>query len=235
VAAADALREAIKTRVYAPGGRIPPEKELMGLLGVSRTTLRESLRALEEQGLIYRQHGVGTFVSENLIVNDLSQNFGITEMITRAGYTPGSVEVATCIEEASPEIAQALKLRQGGEVYVVDRVRTANGESVVHSIDILPLDIVGRHTIAPDDIAEASIYDYLANQLSQAIVKGEATLRPVRAAGETARKLNVAEGGLLLLITQTDFDAGHTPVLHSIEYHLPDKLVFAVQRRGPYR
>jgi GntR family transcriptional repressor for pyruvate dehydrogenase complex len=46
------------------GERLPPERELVGLLGVSRTVVREALNLLEARGLISIEHGRGAVVSE---------------------------------------------------------------------------------------------------------------------------------------------------------------------------
>jgi GntR family transcriptional regulator, transcriptional repressor for pyruvate dehydrogenase complex len=47
-----------------PGSKLPPERELITLLGVSRTSLREAIRTLEVRGLLRVVPGRGTFVSE---------------------------------------------------------------------------------------------------------------------------------------------------------------------------
>jgi GntR family transcriptional repressor for pyruvate dehydrogenase complex len=47
----------------SPGERLPPERELVGLLGVSRTVVREALNLLEARGLISIEHGRGAVVS----------------------------------------------------------------------------------------------------------------------------------------------------------------------------
>ena len=46
-----------------PGERLPPERELVGRLGVSRTVVREALNLLEARGLISIEHGRGAVVS----------------------------------------------------------------------------------------------------------------------------------------------------------------------------
>lgn len=58
------LRDFIEDGAYRPGDRLPPERELMSDLGMSRTTLRKALDALEREGSIWRHVGKGTFISE---------------------------------------------------------------------------------------------------------------------------------------------------------------------------
>src|SRR5688572_22448027 len=89
-AAYQELREAILTGAYEPGAQLPTEADLGEMLGVSRTVIREALRTLEEDGLINRRHGVGTFVRNRLLQKNLNFNFGVTEMIKTAGLTPGT-------------------------------------------------------------------------------------------------------------------------------------------------
>lgn len=48
---------------YRPGDRLPPERELIGSLSMSRTTLRKALDTLEREGAIWRHVGKGTFVA----------------------------------------------------------------------------------------------------------------------------------------------------------------------------
>jgi DNA-binding FadR family transcriptional regulator len=59
------LLTVIKLGVVAPGDRFPPERELAVLLGVSRITLREAIRALQQAGYVESRRGRfgGTFVT----------------------------------------------------------------------------------------------------------------------------------------------------------------------------
>ena len=47
-----------------PGDQLPPERDLAGQFGVSRTAIREAMKVLREKGLIESQHGRGTFVTD---------------------------------------------------------------------------------------------------------------------------------------------------------------------------
>jgi DNA-binding FadR family transcriptional regulator len=56
------LEEAILSRQYLPGDRLPSEREIMGQLKVGRGTVREAYRSLQQKGLIEIRHGGGAFV-----------------------------------------------------------------------------------------------------------------------------------------------------------------------------
>jgi GntR family transcriptional regulator, transcriptional repressor for pyruvate dehydrogenase complex len=59
---AEQLRERILAGAFQPGQRLPGERELAESFGVNRTTVREALRALEQQRLLEIHHGDGAMV-----------------------------------------------------------------------------------------------------------------------------------------------------------------------------
>jgi GntR family transcriptional regulator len=233
-ATSEALHRAILDGTFASGSQLPPELELIRMLGVSRTTLREALKRLEEQGLIVRRRGLGTYVREKSIVKDLNTNFGISEMITAAGMKPGTRATAVRQEKATTEAATALAIAEGAPVVVVERVRTADRRPVVLSLDILPAELLGDRALNSTHLQSQSLYKYFSDELQIRVLRGVARLSPVAATAEMADKLDVRRGTPLLRIAQTDYDAADRPVLHSIEYHLPDAFVFVINRRGPH-
>jgi len=58
------LREMIQSGELAAGDRLPPERDLAKLLGVSRPTLRAGIRSLATVGILQSKQGAGTFVAE---------------------------------------------------------------------------------------------------------------------------------------------------------------------------
>jgi GntR family transcriptional regulator len=233
-ATSEALQRAILDGTFAPGSQLPPELDLIRMLGVSRTTLREALQRLEEQGLIIRRRGRGTYVREKSIVKDLNTNFGISEMITAAGMKPGTQATAVRQEQPTAEMAAALAIAEEVPVVVVERVRTADKRPVVLSLDILPAELLGDRALNSIRLENQSLYQYFSDELQIRVARGVARLSPVAASADMAAKLNVRRGTPLLRIAQTDYDAADRPVLHSIEYHLPDAFVFVINRKGPH-
>lgn len=72
--------------------KLPSEFDLAKQLGVSRATLREALRILEEDNVITRRHGVGTFVNTKpVFTSGIEQLNSVTNMIIHAGMKPGTI------------------------------------------------------------------------------------------------------------------------------------------------
>ena len=59
----DTLRQLLDSWAQTADGRVPPERELSERLGVGRRVLRRALASLEDEGLLTRHQGRGTFVN----------------------------------------------------------------------------------------------------------------------------------------------------------------------------
>ncbi|MCI0519581.1 MAG: GntR family transcriptional regulator, partial [Chloroflexi bacterium] len=228
-----AIQDAIIQGKFPPGEQLPPEMELLQMLGVSRTTLREALRILEEQRFIRKRRGLGTFVLGRAIIKDMSQNFGITEMISQAGYAPGTRDFTVYVEAASKSVAEKMGVDLSSPLVVVDRVRTANGAPVVWTRDIMPQENLAGWMPSFAELDHMSLYEWLERYANIRIFSGLASFSPVQATKEIADKLDTPRNSLLLLIEQVDHDHDNRPVLYSLEYHLMEKFNFIIQRKGP--
>lgn len=233
--ALEELRGAILGGTFRPGSRIPTEAELCEMLGVSRTVVREALRVLEDDGLVTRRHGVGTFVREHPILKNLNFNYGTTDMIRSGGMEPGNGHLAIWSDKADPEIAKQLRVEPGTAVVTIERVRTADGRPVVYSLDTLPEALLKRAELDPEIFRTQSLYVILQTVLDQVIEYGVARLLPMNAPDHVAQHLQLPPNALTMYIVQTDYSPDDQPIVYSREYHLPDAFDFIVWRRGPTR
>lgn len=216
---------------YATGQQLPSEAELAGQLEVSRVTLREALQALEEDGIVERRQGVGTFVKADtpLLTSRLDLNYGVGDVVRQNGMEPGAREVRIETVVADALVAEKLALAEGERVLRFERVRTANGKAVVFSTDFIPVRLVPNST--GFDPVRGSLYGFLENDCAVAITFGVARLAPVKAGASIARKLDVHPNSLLLLVEQVDYAGSDAPVVYSREYHLKQAFQFTVLRR----
>lgn len=229
------LRQAILGGTFRPGSRLPTEAELCEILGVSRTVVREALRVLEDDGLVARRHGVGTFVRNHSILKNLNVNFGITDMIESAGLKAGTSHLALQKEAADQEKAEQLRVPVGTPLVTIERVRTADGRPVVFSLDTVSEALIQRAGFDPQLLLSESIYNLLQTSLGQVIDYGIARLMPVASPRHVAERLQLPPDALALYIVQTDYSSSDEPLVYSCEYHLPDAFDFVVWRRGPTR
>ena len=115
---ADQIRKELSQRRLRPGDRLPPERALAGQFGVSRNTLREALRSLENSGLLRLQKGAsgGAFVCESTggaVVTGLRDMFHLgaiqPEHLTEARVLIESITVRAACERATADDIEALK------------------------------------------------------------------------------------------------------------------------------
>jgi GntR family transcriptional regulator len=232
----DELERRIEDGRLPNGSQLPSEPELAAELSVSRATVREALQALASDGVVRRRRGAGTFVSTRpRMANSLDLNFGVTEAIRAAGMRPGTRDTAWRVEPATADDAAKLSVSAGTNLLIIDRVRTADGQPVVVSRDILVRDLVGAADDVADRLQHESIYELIRAELGVGIDHGVANLRPISADSGLAERLGVPRGELLVYIWQVDYTSNGTPVLLSHEYHLADAFDFSVIRRGPER
>ncbi len=228
---ASGLRRRVVAGDLAPGERLPSEPELAKTLGVSRSSLRAAIALLEEDGLVQRLHGSGTYVTHRPVMrNDLSRNFGVSSMIAAMGLEPGTVDEHCALEPAPAPVAEALDIAPGSVVTALHRVRTADERRVVYSTDWCRPEVLSPERIA--ELGGGSVYDALA-ALGLAVHHGVATISPEMAGGRVAERLDVPRGALLLTLFQVDSTADGRVVLVSEEHHLADAFEVTVYRRGP--
>ncbi len=228
---ADRLRERLLSGELNAGARLPSEPTLARSLGVSRSSLRAAIALLEADGLLRRQHGSGTYVTDYpQLRDDLSRNFAVSEMIAATGLQPGTIDARTSMEPAPPEVAAAFDVPPGTLLSVLRRVRTASRRRVVDSADWCLEEVLDPSELSA--LHDGSIYASLAAQ-GLAIHHGVAKISPTVADSETARHLEVPVGSLLLTVFQVDSTVLGEVVLVSLEHYLADVFQFSVYRRGP--
>jgi len=95
------IEDSIHRGTLRPGNQLPPERELAQQFGVSRTAVREAVKALHEKGLVEAYPGRGTFITDE---SPYSIRNSLDRMI-KVGQPEGSSYLAEVREILEPEIA----------------------------------------------------------------------------------------------------------------------------------
>lgn len=105
------VEESIHKGALKPGNQLPPERELAHQFGVSRTAVREAVKALREKGLVEAYPGRGTFVTDGTS-HAIRQSL---DRMIRIGQPEGSTYLAEVREILEPEIAALAATRAEAE------------------------------------------------------------------------------------------------------------------------
>jgi GntR family transcriptional regulator len=225
----DRIKDQTANGEWPPGTRLPSEFELAKMFGVSRATLREALRVLEEEGVVVRRHGIGTFIADRPIVRaGIEQLFSVTEWIERANRKPGTVGLTTDQRMGMEEDLRRFGLREPEPFWYITRIRTADGDPVVYCEDRIPCSVL------PNGFQEfsGSIFRDL-EAAGRPIAYAETVIKPIAHHDVVFPALGVREGDALLLLEQMHFDSNDCPVLLSANYFRTDTFHFHVLRRRP--
>jgi GntR family transcriptional regulator len=219
------------TEQLEPGDQLPSENELAARLGVSRATLREALRILEEEGAIVRRQGVGTFVTAGEhLESGLERLESVLALAARQGLETRVRDLAIDVVEAERTLAEALQVERASPLTRVCRTVLVAGRPVAYLEDFVP-----ARWLKPADVDEASfegsVLDFLNRHCELHIQEALADITAVRAGRAMARRLDVHPGAALILLKETLFDVEGTPVGFSRNYFVPDRFRFHVVRR----
>jgi GntR family transcriptional repressor for pyruvate dehydrogenase complex len=101
-AVSNQITKLIKHGEWKPGDRIPGEIELSKTFGIGRSSMRESLKALELTGLLVSKPGIGTFVADDALRN--IKNLGLFLLIENESSLEDLMETRLWIE---PQLVQS--------------------------------------------------------------------------------------------------------------------------------
>ncbi|WP_409305483.1 GntR family transcriptional regulator [Peribacillus sp. SCS-155] len=224
----DRLKQDIEDGIYKEREKLPSEFDLAKHLGVSRATLREALRILEEEHVIVRRHGVGTFVnSKPMFTSGIEQLNSVTNMIEQAGLKPGTIFLSSSTQKPTEEDIRRFNRSFEEGIVLLERVRTANGKPVVYCVDKIP------ESILPDAISHSdeSIFDILEKEANRHIAYAVAEIIPLGYDEKVSPVLECEPESGLLVLKQMHFDEKDEPVLYSVNYFKADAFSFHVFRK----
>lgn len=208
---AEIIRDTIERGVLTDNQALPPERELAERYEVSRDTVRKAVRYMEERGIIYSDHGRGTFVSPAIVrgttrfIDSFSQDTG------NRGGVPGQRITAIETVGASMAIATLLNIEPGAPLVRVRRVRL---------IDDAPVGLHDAHLVLPrgakltrTQIERAgSLYRLLTAEFGFDPAEAVENLCAGAADADDAQWLDIAPGDPLLVCERITLSERRQPI-----------------------
>jgi GntR family transcriptional regulator len=226
------LLDLIEQGTYEPGEQLPSEKELSVQLGIARSTLREALLNLEQEGIVIRRHGVGTFVAPGYahrLESGLERLESILEMAARQGLRVRIEGLEVRQVAADANMGDRLQVPPGTELTSVRRAIIVDETPIAYMADFVLSSILSPNDV--DDAFNGSVLDLLRQKQLAEIAQVVAHIVAVTADRTLSERLMVKRGQALLLLEETVFTGGGEIVEFSRNYFVPDYFQFRVMRR----
>ncbi|HVN53639.1 MAG TPA: GntR family transcriptional regulator [Anaerolineaceae bacterium] len=221
----NSLHEDISKKILQPGQKLPSEDELAVRFGVSRMTVRQGISDLIDEGLLYRRHGVGTFVAHPHIERDHSRLESFIESARDDGIDLDICVLIADILPAKLKVARSLSLEEGD---LVVRVKTLR---LVDDVPITLHDAYVPYRLFPQLLQEDleaqhlwAIFESYGFRVKRAIQHLEAR----EADEEISGILKMDEGAPILYKERTVYLDDGTPVEFTYCYNRGDRYSLTV-------
>ena len=220
----------IKNGTLEEGERIPSENEIIRKYGVSNTTARKVLQAVETSGWALRVKGKGTFVRKAKVIRAATKILSFTENMRQAGYTPSTRVLFQKITEGNhSQIINSRKFRLQGPLLQLRRLRLANGVPMMLEERFISL------TLCPsikDMALNGSLYEVYEQECGLHLTEVDQMLGAVIIKPDVSRHLELPENTPGMLVEGVTFCGRDTVLELERSVYRGDKYTFAVRAQG---
>lgn len=204
--------------------QIPSERELSNQFQVSRVTIRQSMINLSNEGLVRRVQGQGTFVSIPKIEMLQGELISITTLMQKQGRIPETILTKLIKEPLNASDAEKLGLSIGDEVYVIQRIRRADGINIVLENTKLP------YRKLPDidkyDLVNSSVFSLMADIYHFGELSVYQTIEAEIANEEVSHLLNIVENSPVVCVHRVLRDQFNEVVEFAQDYYPANRIKF---------
>ncbi len=225
----ETLRGEITGGALKRGERLPPEHELAGKFGVSRMTIRESIEDLVDEGLLYRRHGVGTFVAFPHLQRDHTRLTSFFDKAEDEGIEVRAKLLNLEIVAAKARVAEALDIAVGSRVIRVETLRYANNVPITVHDAHMPHELFA--SIASENLEVQHLWT-LFEKCGYRVKRAVQRLEAREADKRVAQLMKIKQGAPILFKERTVYAEDGTPVEFTYCYNRGDiySLTVALER-----
>ena len=224
---ASQLRDRIEAGELTTGALLPSERELAVDFGVSRMTARHALMVLEHEGYVQRETPRGTFVASPRLLMRIGS---FSDEVVRSGATPGDRLLWAERQQATRGVADALDLRKGTAVNVVQRLRTADDTPVAIETTYFPARLTPGLLDQP---LVGSLWAIVRRRHGIAAARATASLEVITLDEGSAKLLSARNAASAVLVTRRTYDGAGRPFEYARDIYRADRVEFQVAAEIP--
>jgi len=128
---AENIEEQINNDIYEKGEKIPSERELCEIYGVSRMTVRLAIDELVKKGKLEKVQGKGIYVLSKSIVQNLNKVYSYSKEMNKQGKISSTKMIKRKIVKADEKLAKKLRVPIGENLLYIERLRLAENVPIM--------------------------------------------------------------------------------------------------------
>ncbi len=200
--------------------RFYTDQELQRIFGVSRATVRQALTELEDEGLVRRRRGFGTFVNRNKIEESFAARSDFASQWAQSGRSLHVANLKIVRTPCPMHFAKALGVAARTEVLSTERLRLSGEVRVAWDLRFIPIGIAGD--IPLKEFENISLLEVLRPNVT--IERGDTQIEAALAGEEYSERLNIDPAAPVLIREMVYFAVGGEPVFAGVSVYRADQV-----------
>ena len=200
---------------FPPGAQLPGERRLAQETGVSRSSLRNALALLKNEGRLDSSAQRGWYVRQTGGTGVVSEPPGVLRSFTDIARARGLRATGAVIDQrvrrADFDEAAKLRIAPAAEVVQLVRVRALDGLPVCVETSVLPC--ARAHGLAGADMADRSLFTALEELSGTRVARSHYAAQACGATARQAELLDIGPGEPVLVCEEITVDQHDAPVL----------------------
>lgn len=195
--------------------KLPTEREISESFAVSRITVRQALKILEDQDLIEREQGKGTFLKPHKLKESGTKLHTLSRVAENGSHAARAKLVSSSLELASEQEKELLGLADDTYIVVIKRVHYADEVPVCFEISRFTQDFT---FLLGKNFAEESIQTFLEREKSLSFAAPQRTIEIVYPGKEITYFMDLEPNRPLILMTGITTDSSGSVSFLTQEY-----------------
>lgn len=219
------LREAIKSEEYQKGIKLPNEVDLSKQLGISRSTLRQSINKLVYEGLLVRKKGVGTFANRTSISSKAQNWLSFSQEMKALGIETKNYELHLSWIKPNEELCLFFDIKEDVRILKLERLRGKAEYPFVHFISYFN----PRIGLTGDEDFSRPLYEILEQDYNSIAKLSKEEISAISADVVLAEKLEIKTGDPILKRKRFVFDPGNRPLEWNVGFYRADSFTYTLE------
>ena len=221
------LLSKIEEGVWHENDMIPTEEQFCNEYGVSKITIREAIKILVQDGLLYRRPGKGTFIAKPKLEQQLNRMFSFTRWAEQHGLTPSFRILKVEVQDADKYTSQHLGIPEGDQITRIERLCLGNNEPLM--VDYLSVPVNTCPDLHLQDLSNVPLKEIILDVYQIPLMKVIESIEPEFADEYLSKMLTMNKDSLLLVVEHTTYTQFDKAVYFGQSYFRGDRYKFVIE------